>query len=173
MDKPEPKAIYEKKTQNRVRLIYVDEIPDDIKYKCLPNTNELFDSYDHDAIRGMLERNIEFKLSEHEKLIYTSTNLSKDFIYFENAAAINSAELIMVLAKFPNAQIVMFLPKLSETSKLSVVDTNLNELNVESWRKALITNNNKSKYKILDVKRILENFEDSVSKLENLVFTKF
>ena len=134
---------YRLRTPNRVRLIYVDKIPHDIESLC-KSIHSLFDQYEEDGVLILNEQQQQKHTSgakiRDEDIVYVNTNNEVDFIYLKDSWEITFGHIVSALAKFPNAQITIFhTDRCSEDeiripTSLSIVDTNLDELNAEDWR---------------------------------------
>lgn len=125
---------------NRVCLFYVDEIPSELKRFC--DTQNLYDPYDLDVVTALLERNATFSFnSKLDGFIYVSDcrDDSLEYIFLPNAKTVTSAHVMLLLKKFPSAQIVILLSTNDEllansVNGLSVLSTNLHEMLVQNLR---------------------------------------
>jgi len=134
--------VFKVRTENRVKLFYVDEISSEIKHLCDSNKHVL-DEYDQDAIEALLERGATYSF-ENTNIVYVGevSDPNLDFIFIENAANFTSAHVALLLRKYKNAQVILFLSTFDKQQydehnlrwKSSVIETNLNELNAEGLR---------------------------------------
>ena len=107
--------------------------------KQLCTSQILFNKYDLDVISALLERGATFSLDSKD-FIYVGeyADPKVDYVFLENATKYTSAHLILLLNKFKNAQIVLFLSKDDENKlglEKNIIDTNENELNIENLRR--------------------------------------
>lgn len=159
--------------RNRVKIILVDSIPSEFLDRCIADPNCIFNEHDQDVIRGLCERSLSYRLSDLPTITYTNPSSDKE-IYFLNAADFNSSQLLLAMAKFPEAQIILFLTRENEISNklnpnLTILDTNFDELNIENWRKinAEITQNNNitppPQTIVLNAEEIIEKFKREIN----------
>lgn len=120
---------YKIKTLNRLKLYYVNKLPTNIKFSKI---EELFDKFDLDIIQSILEKGIDLKNETTQSLIYTQPHINVEYIYIENVYELTFAHVLLLLNKFPNAQIIMFLTTDQQPlPNISILDTHASELNIE------------------------------------------
>lgn len=141
---------------NRLKLYYVDEIPSNIEFN---HIKDILDPYDCDVVKSILEKNT----CTNTNLIYTKQDLKIKHIYIENAHMITYAHGLVLLNKFPNAEIIMFLTNHSfKPPNISIVDTHSNTIYVEDLRKIFKKRKYDESINKIDAKRLLEEFKKEI-----------
>lgn len=156
-------------TPQRLNLFYVDGLPGDIKFNKI---EDILDKYDHDVIQSILEKpDIEEVLG---KLIYIKHNINIKYINIENAYEITYAHALILLNKFPQAEINLFLTEhskdLLELKAPSIIDTHFNLLTIEDWRIDQPTTSKKRKFEEIsevNAKDLLEEFKKEMESFDN------
>lgn len=147
---------------NRLKLYYVDNIPIDIESKRIV---DLLDSFDCDVIKNILEKN-EFT---DTTLIYTQPDLNTEYVYIENAYEVTYPHALLLLNKFPKAEVIMFLTNDSLKPLVpSIIDTHFHILNVEDLRTIKPPTSKKRKLDIsyIDAKQILDQYKTEIENYE-------
>lgn len=151
----------------KLNLYYVDRLPTNINFN---KFEDILDKYDCDVIESILEKqNME---DIFDVFIYTEKNYNVKHIYIENVYDVSYAHALVLLNKFPEAEISMFMTENSKDSQTpSIFYTHYDILVVEDMRTNQPSTSKKRKFERnleINTKDLLEEFRNELLRIENL-----
>jgi hypothetical protein len=141
-------------SSTRLKLSYEDELPKNLDIKKL---TDFLNEYDCDIVTSILERGCDI---DNEKMTYTNPDPNVKNIYIDNAYEVTYAHALLLLNKFPNSEIVLFVTK--ESTKppiISIVDTHFNNSQTALKKRKL------EKKEYINAAKLMEEYRKEIGSL--------